>query len=113
MSERLPKHLHDALTAARRALEFLGATDLQGYEASDLLRSAVERQIEIVGEACRRALDDSPSLRERLPEAALAVAIRNRIVHGYDSIDDAIVMDTVLGSFPPLIERLEAELAGL
>ena len=111
MSERLPKHLHDALRAAHLALDFLGDKDVAAYEADALLRSAVERQVEIVGEACRRAIDDTPALRERVPECALAVAIRNRIAHGYDSVDNLVVLNTVKGSFPSLAERLAQELA--
>lgn len=66
--------------------------------------------MEIVGEACRRALDDEPALRERLRESALAVAMRNRIAHGYDSVDNAVVFNTVTASFPGLLAKLEQEL---
>jgi uncharacterized protein with HEPN domain len=76
-----------------------------------LLRSAVERQIEIVGEACRRALDDSPEIRERLPDAAKAIAMRNRLAHGYDSVDDTLVFQTVIDSIPPRMAALEQELS--
>lgn len=113
MSERLPKHLDDALYAARSALRFLGGRTLEQYRAEDLLRSAVERQVEIVGEACRRALDDTPALRERIPDAAMAVAMRNRIAHGYDTVDHEVVFNTVTDCFPPLVTGLERELAGL
>lgn len=110
MSERLPKHLDDALYAARLALQFLTGRSLNDYEANELLRSAVERQVEIVGEACRRALTDTPDLRERIPDAAKAVAMRNRVVHGYDTLDHALVFRTVTASFPPLVEDLVREL---
>lgn len=110
MSERLPKHLHDALTAARKAVQFLGDRDLEAYAADAMVSSAVERQVEVVGEACRRALDDVPALRERIPEAALAIAIRNRIAHGYDTVDHRIVMNTVRQGFPALIAKLVREL---
>lgn len=44
MTKRLPKHhLHDALTASRRAREFLGELDADAYRANVLMRSAVER----------------------------------------------------------------------
>jgi uncharacterized protein with HEPN domain len=111
MSDRLPKHLHDVLQAARLALSFLGARGPAGYEADVLLRSAVERQVEIVGEACRRSLDDTPELRSRMPEAVLAIAMRNRISQGYDGIDNAFVLNTVNVHFPLLILKLELELA--
>ncbi len=110
MSERLPKHLDDALYAATLALRFLGGRSLDEYRADDLIRSAVERQVEIVGEACRRALEDSPDLRERLADAALAVGMRNRIAHGYDAVDHQVVFDTVTSSFPLLLAALQGEL---
>lgn len=76
-----------------------------------MLRSAVERQVEIVGEACRRALTDTPSLRERLPDASKAIGMRNHLAHGYDTIDDAVVCSAVTQHFPPLALALAAELA--
>ena len=111
MSDRLPKHLDDALYAARLALTFLAGRSLEQYRGDELLRSAVERQVEIVGEACRRAIEDTPALRERLPDASRAVAMRNRLAHGYDTIDHAIVFEVVSLNFPPLIAELERELA--
>ncbi len=111
MSSRLPKHLHDALTAACQAMEFVGSLDAAGYAVSALVRSAVERQLEILGEACRRALDEDPALRDRIPEAPLAVALRNRIIHGYDRVEHAIVFETVKRDLPFLAQRLKAELA--
>ncbi|KNZ31752.1 MAG: hypothetical protein AD742_15480 [Methylibium sp. NZG] len=113
MSERLPKHLDDALYAARLALRFLDGKALEEYLSDELLRSAVERQVEIVGEACRLALDDSSQLRERLPDSAKAVAMRNRLAHGYDTVDHALVFTTVTKNFPPLVGGLERELAAL
>lgn len=110
MTNRLPKHLHDALTAARRAEGFLGGLDADGYRTNVLVRSAVERQLEILGEACRRALDETPELRDRLPELGLAVGLRNQLIHGYDRVVDAVVVDTVRRDLPRLRGLLEVEL---
>ena len=111
MSERLPKHLDDAAHAAELALKFLAGHSIDEYRADELRRSAVERQVEIVGEACRRALEDEPALRSLLPEAALAVAMRNRIAHGYDTVDDGIVFQTVTTRFAALLDGLRRELS--
>jgi uncharacterized protein with HEPN domain len=113
MPSRLPKHLHDAMHAARLAIEFTRGFDAEAYAANLLVRSAVERQLEILGEACRRALEEAPHLRERLPEAALAVALRNRVIHGYDRVENQIVFDTVQRDLPVLAEKLALELARL
>ncbi|HOM15644.1 MAG TPA: DUF86 domain-containing protein [Rubrivivax sp.] len=110
MSDRLPKHLDDAAHAARLALRFVRGHRLDDYRADELLRSAVERQVEIIGEACRRAASDTPDLRERVPEMVLAVAMRNRIAHGCDTVDDDIVFETVTTRFAALLDGLGREL---
>ena len=48
-----------------------------------------------------------------MPEAALAVALRNRVIHGYDRVENQIVFDTVKRDLAPLVEKIEAELAQL
>jgi len=107
----LPKHLHDALTAARRAREFLGELDADAYRGNVLVRSAVERQLEILGEACRRVLDEVPDLRDRMPDLVLAIGLRNRLIHGYDRVVDTVVVATIRRDLPRLQGWLEAELA--
>jgi len=111
MTTRLPKHLFDALRAAQLATEFVGTLDEVAYGANVLVRSAVERQLEILGESCRRATDDEPSLRERVPEMAMAIALRNRIIHRYDRLEHAILLDTVRRDVPGLMDALLRELA--
>lgn len=70
-----------------------------------MLRSAVERQLEILGEALHRAGRLDESLREQVVELRRIVVLRNRIIHGYDSVDEEIVWDIVQSKVPPL-ERL-------
>lgn len=107
MTERLQKHLLDAAEAAQAVLDFLGDADAAQYAANRLLRSAVERQLMVLGEASRRALDADPGLRDRLPDLAFAVGLRNRLVHGYDTVDDEIVHDTVCADLPGLLAALQ------
>lgn len=110
MSVRLPKHLHDALTACERAAEFCSGLTLAQYCENRMAHSAVERQLEILGEACRRAPDEDTRLRERIPGTALAIALRNRIIHGYDRVEHEIVFDTVQRDLPPMMAALREEL---
>ena len=106
MNDSLRKHLLDAAQAAQAVLEFLGDADVLRYTNDRLLRSAVERQLTVLGEAARRALDEDPPLRLRLPDLAYAVGLRNRLVHGYDSVDDEIVFDIARSDLPELIREL-------
>jgi len=108
MNERLHKHLHDAAEAAQTVLEFLGDADAAQYAANRMLKAAVERELTVMGEAARRALDTEPRLREQLPDLVYAVGLRNRLVHGYDSVDDEIVHDTARRDLPGVIHALRS-----
>ena len=54
MSNRVNKYLFDMKTAIESINEFVADTDLDGYKTSKLIRSAVQRQLEIVGESVKR-----------------------------------------------------------
>lgn len=84
---------------------------MPAYAADVLVRSAVERQLEILGEAARRVLHDAPDLRAQIPALHLAVCLRNRIIHGYDRVESAVVLDTVQRDLPSLIHDLSLALA--
>jgi uncharacterized protein with HEPN domain len=86
MTSRLPKHLFDALPAVRLAREFSAGLSFEDFVSNILVRSAVERQLEILGEACQRMVLADPDIRQRLPEVGFAIGLRNRIIHGYDHI---------------------------
>lgn len=111
MPSRLPKHLFDAIAAARLAREFAAGLSFEAYAGNVLVRSAVERQLEILGEACQRMLAADPTLRQRIPDTAFAVGLRNRIIHGYDRIENAVVYDTLMRDLPALQSAPADELA--
>ncbi len=71
------------------------------------MRSAVERQFEIIGEALNKASDMDPSLAHRVPEIPRIVGLRNRIIHGYDAVDYQLVWDIVRTKIKPLKAALE------
>jgi uncharacterized protein with HEPN domain len=108
MTDEAAKRLRDALNACRAIATFTAGMDFAAYEASHLVRSAVERQLEVVGEALRRAEDEDAALIERLPDLRRIVGIRNRIIHGYDAVDDEIVWDVVQSKAPALAADLTA-----
>lgn len=109
MKPALQKRLLDAQKAAETACGFCQGKTLDQYRKDELLRSGVERQLEILGEALNRALADEPTLEKRIPEARRIVGIRNRIIHGYDSVDDEIIWDVVSSKLRPLTETLKKE----
>jgi len=61
---------------------------------------------EVVGEACTRLRDRAPDVFERIPSAAQIIGFRNRLIHGYDQVDDAIVWDVISRKMPELLKSL-------
>ena len=109
MTDKTPKLLVDALGAIACAQEFIANHSMQDYSADKMRRSAVERQLEILGEACARLTRIDPALLQSVPGLKLAIDLRNRIIHGYDAVDDEIVYLTVTGD----LDGLNADLARL
>ena len=85
------KCLFDIVEACDALREFSAGKTLEDYLADRLLRSAVERQFMIVGEALRQALQRDPSLAESVTATRRIISFRNRLVHGYSLTDPAIV----------------------
>lgn len=67
-----------------------------------MLRSAVERQFQIIGEALNRLSKVDPGTADRVPDLARIVAFRNVLVHGYAQIDDALVWEVASTRVPEL-----------
>lgn len=112
MRPEVAKLLFDARAACGAIATFTTEVDFQGYAASPLLQSAVERQFEIVGEALGRAVRIDPSLEGVIPEIHRIVGLRNRLIHGYDSVDDQLIWDLVQNKLPLLARVLDASLLG-
>lgn len=65
-----------------------------------MLRSAVERQFEVIGEALNRLSRIDPEVAERIDDRARIVAFRNVLIHGYATIDDAIGWEVATQRLP-------------
>lgn len=81
-----------------------------------MLRSACERQLEIIGEAMTRLRDSHPAVFERISNGRSIIGFRNRLIHGYDTVDEEIVWDVIQTKLLPLErvarEELERETGG-
>ena len=77
MSKRPDVYLELALRALERVPRFLAGRSLQAYLADDLCQSAVERQLEVAGDALGQVRKLDLDLFARVPEGALIVAFRN------------------------------------
>jgi len=79
---------------------------LEDYAADALLRAAVERHFEIIGEAVGRIARAEPGVAAGISGAPQIVAFRNVLIHGYDLIDDEQVWRVVQNDLPSLIETV-------
>lgn len=101
------KYLWDARRAAERVARFTAGRGFDEYLADELLRSAVERQLGIVGEALAALRRVDPALAAAVPELPRIVAFRNILVHGYASVDDRLVWGVVERDLAGLRRNLE------
>ena len=101
------KHLIDILDAAADIRTFIDQYDLAAYRADAKCRAAVERKLEIIGEACARIRNSDPDALDTLPYAQQVIGLRNRVIHGYDNVDDAIIWDVVSNKLASFVARVE------
>lgn len=97
-------HLHDIFHAGHAIKEFVAGKSFEAYATDEMLRSAVERKFEIMGEALNRIRRDDPELLAHIREHRDIISFRNILVHGYDSIDDRIVWGVIEEDLDNLLE---------
>jgi len=107
------KYLHDIAEACRYIEQFTAGKTYEDYHADPLLRSAVERQFEVIGEALKMLLDRDPGLRDRISNAPRIIAFRNRLIHGYATVSDEVVWGIVSGYLPVLSREVRHLLDGV
>ena len=98
--------LTEALDAALRAIGALEGRHRSDLDQDWMLAAAIERTLEIIGEAASKV---SPLSRQRWPDLPWReiIGMRNRLIHGYSSVDHDIVWDVVTYDLPALVARLE------
>ena len=86
----------------RSDLEFIQGKSFTDYGSDALLRSGVERQFEIIGEALNRLSRTDAAMAARVPDLPQLVAFRNILIHGYAVVDDATVWEAATVKLRPL-----------
>ena len=109
MRPDIKKYLYDVDVSIASIFEYLGDDkDFAEYLNDKQLRRAVEREIEIIGEALNRALKQDPGLK--IDNARRIVDTRNWVIHGYDKVDDVIIWGIVVNHLPKLQQEIQAYL---
>jgi len=106
MDNEIKKHLYDIRESISSIESYLGGNqDFNVYKGNKMLRRAVEREFEIIGEAINRIDKLSPEIV--ISSKRQIIGMRNRVIHGYDRIDDEIIWGTIVRHMPVLKNEIE------
>ncbi len=106
MDIRIQTWLLDILQCVDEINQFLGKNrDFIAYQKDLKTKKAVERNIEIIGEAVSRILKIEPNFK--LENAKNIIGTRNRIIHSYDNISDEVIWTIVCRELPELKVQVE------
>ena len=106
MDIEIKKFLFDINESIDSIEKFLGEKrDFKIYISDKMLRRAVEREFEIIGEAMNRIekLDSTTAISSKKQ----IINMRNRVIHGYDKIDNEIIWGTIVRHLPTLKIEIE------
>ena len=101
MGNEIRKYLLDIEESIDSIEKYLGdKRDFNVYMADKMLRRAVEREFEIIGEAMNRIHKLDPDIQ--ISSKRQIISMRNRVIHGYDKIDNEIIWGTIVRHLPNL-----------
>lgn len=102
MSERILKCLYDIQLAISEIDSFIEMIpdDFVEYSKRPLIKRAVERNLEIIGEAVNRIIKEDPNFP--IENAQRIVGLRNQIIHGYDTVSDENIWAILHNHLPKL-----------
>jgi len=89
------KYLYDMLSSCEFLLEFTQNKTVDDYIADRAFRSAIERELQIIGEALLQLDKVSPEIAGQIPNYLNIIGFRHILVHGYDSLNPATVWNVI------------------
>ena len=106
MQIEIRKYLYDIEVSINSITDYLGEKkDFNIYMTNKQLRRAVERELEIIGEAANKILFLDPNIK--IENARKIVDLRNWVIHGYDKVDDIIIWGIISKHIPILKQQIE------
>ena len=106
MDERVEKWLYDILLAIEEIDGFFKSNEktFESFQQNLILKRAVERNLEIIGEAVNRILTKDEDFA--IEDARKIVGLRNHIIHSYDNISDEVVWAILINHIPKLKKEI-------
>jgi len=100
MIDKTKKYLYDILESVNSIEDFIAEINFLQYQQNKMVRRAVEREFEIIGEAMNELLKIDKNLK--ITSAKRIIGMRNRVIHGYDKIDNGVIWGTIKKHLPLL-----------
>ncbi len=97
----------DILTAIEEIQDFLAEASLTTFTESRLKQVAIERELEIIGEALKRLERSDETLFDQIENGRKIIGMRNVLAHGYDVIDYRILWSTATCDIEPLQKQIQ------
>jgi len=104
MDERILKWLFDIRFSIEEIENFFTdkPKDFLVYKNNLMLKRAVERNLEIIGEAVNRIINRDNSYIEKISNARAIIGLRNQVIHSYDNISDENIWSIIINHLPEL-----------
>lgn len=110
MDREIMTWLYDIMKAIGEIEQFLpqGQRVFEDYRNDIKTKRAVERNLEIIGEATNRIIDKDPNFK--ISHSRKVISLRNRIIHGYDVISDELIWGIIIIDLPKLKSEISTYL---
>ena len=107
--DRLPLLLTVMREAATNALDFTDGMSFEDFRKDKRTEQAVAMSLVIIGESAAKALTNDPNLEAKYSQISWIEirGMRNRIAHGYNEIEFAVVWDTLKNELPELLLSID------
>ena len=111
MDERILKWLYDIKIAIEEIDGYFEDREKNfiEYRKNIMLKRAIERYLEIIGEAINRILKRDNSFESKISNSKLIIGLRNQVIHAYDNISDENIWSILINHLP----KLKAEIDNL
>lgn len=109
MDERILKWIYDIDFALDEIDSYFENKDRNflEYRENTMLKRAIERDLEIIGEAVNRILKKDPSYENIISDAKAIIGLRNQVIHAYDSISDENIWSIIINHIPKLKREIK------
>lgn len=109
MDEKILKWLFDIKLAIEEIDGYFenSQMDFFKYQQNTMRKRAVERNLEIIGEALNRILKREPGFEHKITKAKSIIGLRNQVIHTYDTISDENIWSVLIQHLPKLKSEIQ------